>query len=195
MSRIGVWVCALSVSWVVGARAQEPSDVAEADERARERYEAAVVAFDAGSYEAALDLFRSAYALSPRPRLLYNIGTTADRLRRNQEALDAFEAYLEALPTASNATAVQRRIDVLREDLTRQRALVEAAMAAQGSSEVTVRPDDEAPRRRRRRWGGALAALAVVGGGVALAIALARSGGGAQTPEHDFVIQTLGGRR
>jgi hypothetical protein len=44
--------------------------------------------------------------------------------------------------------------------------------------------------------GGVIGAVLVVGGGVALAIGLSQRGGSSyQAPEHDFVIQTLGGRR
>lgn len=166
----------------------------EADDAlARERYEAAVVAFDAGSYEAALDLFRGAYELSARPQLLFNIGTTADRLRRDAEAAEAFEAYLEQAPNASNAESVRRRLGVLREEIARQRALSEAAAAASAGS-----PDEasESRSRRRRRWGGAIAAVLAVGGAVALAVALSqRSTSSYQVPQHDFVIQTLGAHR
>ncbi len=188
----GLFVIVASLVSVSHAKAQST----DADDAlARERYQAAVVAFDAGSYEAALDLFRGAYELSPRPQLLYNIGTTADRLRRNVEAVEAFEAYLEQAPDASNAESVRRRIEVLREEITRQRALEEAAAAAS----ATVEPDEASEsrgRRRRRVIGGVIGAVLVVGGGVALAIGLSQRGGGStQPPEHDFVIQTLGGRR
>jgi len=165
------------------------------DALARERYQAAVVAFDAGSYEAALDLFRGAYELSPRPQLLYNIGTTADRPRRNGEAVEAFEAYLEQAPDASNAESVRRRIEVLREEIARQRALEEAAAAATATDEPDEATESRS-RRRRRVIGGVIGAVLVVGGGVALAIGLSQRGGSSyQPPEHDFVIQTLGGRR
>ncbi|MCU0673952.1 MAG: hypothetical protein MUE69_14300 [Myxococcota bacterium] len=179
---------------LVSSRAGAQSSEAD-DALARERYQAAVVAFDAGSYEAALDLFRGAYELSPRPQLLYNIGTTADRLRRNVEAVEAFEAYLEQAPNASNAESVRRRIEVLREEIARQRALEEAAAAAAATEE----PDEASEsrgRKRRRVIGGVIGAVLVVGGGVALAIGLSQRGGSSyQAPEHDFVIQTLGGRR
>ena len=190
----GVLVNLATASLLLSSRthAQRSED---ADALARERYQAAVVAFDAGSYEAALDLFRSAYQLSPRAQLLYNIGTTADRLRRNAEAVEAFEAYLEQAPDASNADSVRRRIEVLREEIARQRALEEAAAAAVATDE----PDEASSsrgRKRRRVIGGVIGAVLAVGGGVALAIALSRGGGGSsQPPEHDFVIQTLGGRR
>jgi tetratricopeptide (TPR) repeat protein len=181
------------VATAVSAQAEAQSTDAN-DALARERHQAAVVAFDAGSYEAALDLFRGAYELSPRPQLLYNIGTTADRLRRNVEAVEAFEAYLEQAPDASNAESVRRRIEVLREEIARQRALEEAAAAAA----ATNAPDEasESRRRRRRVVGGVIGAVLAVGGGVALAIGLSQRGGSSyQAPEHDFVIQTLGGRR
>lgn len=181
-------VVATTLASRAGAQSTDANDAL-----ARERYQAAVVAFDAGSYEAALDLFRGAYELSPRPQLLYNIGTTADRLRRNAEAVEAFEAYLEQAPDASNAESVRRRLEVLREEIARQRALEEAAAAATATDEPA--PESRS-RRRRRVIGGVIGAVLVVGGGVALAIGLSQRGGGSyQPPEHDFVIQTLGGRR
>lgn len=192
--RLALALVSIVVSIGVSTSTRAEAQSSEADDAlARERYQAGVVAFDAGSYEAALDLFRGAYELSPRPQLLYNIGTTADRLRRNAEAVEAFEAYLEQAPNATNAESVRRRLEVLREEIARQRALEEAAAAA-GSAE----PDEasESRSRRRRRWGGAIAAVLAVGGGVALAIGLSQRGGSSpQVPEHDFVIQTLGGRR
>ncbi len=183
------------VATAVSAQAEAQSTDAN-DALARERHQAAVVAFDAGSYEAALDLFRGAYELSPRPQLLYNIGTTADRLRRNVEAVEAFEAYLEQAPDASNAESVRRRIEVLREEIARQRALEEAAAAAAAPDVPDEASESRGGKRRRRVIGGVIGAVLVVGGGIALAIGLSQRGGGSyQPPEHDFVIQTLGGRQ
>ena len=65
-----------------------------ADEEARVHFEAGRVAFSRGRYESALASFQEAYELSQRPALLYNIGTTFDRLRRDQEAIEAVERFL-----------------------------------------------------------------------------------------------------
>jgi len=77
-------------------------------------FESARTAFDDGDYETALERFRQAYAASPRPALLFNIATSADRLRRDDEALTAFEQYLAAEPDVENRTQIEARIRSLR---------------------------------------------------------------------------------
>jgi len=90
------------------------------DAEARSLYAAGQVAFREGRFENALDYFERAYALSHRAGLLYNVGTTQDRLRRDAEALAAFERYLAELPEAQNRGEVEARIVVLREAIARQ---------------------------------------------------------------------------
>ncbi|MCS6857156.1 MAG: tetratricopeptide repeat protein [Sandaracinaceae bacterium] len=85
------------------------------DEEARRRFLEGRSAYEAGNYEEALRLFEEAYRLSPRPALLYNIGQAADRLRFDERALQAFEAYLEVSPQdAPNRAEVEKRIPYLR---------------------------------------------------------------------------------
>jgi tetratricopeptide (TPR) repeat protein len=94
------------------------------DEEAHRRFEAGQLAFADGRYETALGDFRSAYELSHRAELLYNIGQCADRLRRDREALEAFDGYLsEAAGDARFRREVEARVAVLR-------AAVEASAAA-----------------------------------------------------------------
>lgn len=102
---------------VGGAAAAQDREDAAADEEARMRFEAGNLAYQQGRYESALNDFRQAYELSQRPALLFNIGAAAQNLRRDQEALDAFEAYLRELPTAQNRAAVEARIAILRRAL------------------------------------------------------------------------------
>lgn len=78
------------------------SDRDLAEMEARALFSAAVAAYDAGRYEDALDSFERAYARSGRAELLFNVGQCLDRLRRDEEAVDAFERYLAALPNAEN---------------------------------------------------------------------------------------------
>jgi len=87
------------------------------DDEARALFEAGRVAYSDGRFEAALGHFRNSYELSGRPRLLYNIGSAADKLRRDQQALEAFEAYLAQVPDADNRNEVAARIEVLRAQL------------------------------------------------------------------------------
>ncbi len=91
-----------------------------ADEEARGLFNAGEAAFSDARYEDALRYFRDAYRLSGRPGLLYNIGVAADRLRRDQEALEAFERFLaEAPPGTRQRQDAEARVRVLREAIAR----------------------------------------------------------------------------
>ncbi len=116
-----LWVLWLGlVASTSGARAQEtPTGVsANADEEARALFAAGREAYNDARYEEALGLFHRAYELSGRPAMLYNIGQTADRLRLDAEAMEAFDSYLRALPRADNHLEVETRLAVLRRSVT-----------------------------------------------------------------------------
>ncbi len=97
----------------VGSASAQPA-LSPQDQEARARFEAGSMAYEQGRYESALNDFRQAYELSHRPALLFNIGTAAQNLRRDREALEAFEQYLRELPDATNRAAVESRIEILR---------------------------------------------------------------------------------
>lgn len=104
------------------ARAQQAAAGAQAvpdasrDREARSLFEAGQEAFVAGRYADALDYFKRAHALSGRAVLLYNVGVAADRMRRDDEAIAAFERYLREAPsTVTNRTEVEGRLRALRE--------------------------------------------------------------------------------
>ena len=84
------------------------------DQEARALFQAGTVAFSDARYDDALGHFRRAYELSGRPQLLYNIGLAADRLRRDAEALEAFEGYLSEVPDSMQHQDVEARVRVLR---------------------------------------------------------------------------------
>ncbi len=86
----------------------------DADREARALSEAGLTAYHAGRYESALEYFERSYALSQRGALLFNIGAAAERLRRDERAIEAYEAYLEAVPNAQNREAVLSRLEILR---------------------------------------------------------------------------------
>ena len=118
--RVSVFSVPLFIVLLVGAQpalaqtASTPADQGE-DNEARALFEAGQVAFSEGRFENALEYFERAYELSQRPALLYNIGSSADRLRQDARALEAFEAYLVAMPDADNRQHVEARMAVLRE--------------------------------------------------------------------------------
>jgi tetratricopeptide (TPR) repeat protein len=114
----------MRLAWVLGAAlsisagAAHGQDVAgDPDAEARVLFEAGVYAFNGDRYAEALEHFERSYALSRRPKLLYNIGLAADRLQEEERALESFEAYLHELPDAENRVDVEARIAVLRRAL------------------------------------------------------------------------------
>ena len=158
---LGAVLVGLSLAFVpaVSAQLMEPAATDEelAEAEARALFNAAVAAYDAGRYEDALESFERAYRRSNRAALLYNMGQCYDRLRRDEEAVNAFERYLEAMPAAENRAQVESRIRALREAIARRAnpelaptavaAAAEPAVAAPGADLREER--SHRPRRQR----------------------------------------------
>jgi tetratricopeptide (TPR) repeat protein len=126
----------LLVCGIVGVAADAGAQGArpDVDQRGRDLFQEGRIAYDAGDFEGAYARFRAAYELSGRAELLYNIGISADRLGRLDEALDAYRAYVAALPEAENAVSVRDRIAVLAPE-----------EAARSTEPVAAPPPEPAP--------------------------------------------------
>jgi tetratricopeptide (TPR) repeat protein len=108
-------LCAAPITLPVSPSSAQPAASAEAlDAEARSLFEAGRTAYRDARYEDALGYYRRSYELSHRPELLYNIGQCEDRLRHDAEAIEAFEAFLAALPDAPQRAEVTVRLDILR---------------------------------------------------------------------------------
>ena len=112
------WIAALvailcAVLWPATGQAQD----AETLEEARRAFDSAREAYEGGRFEEALEGFERSFELTGSPEILFNIGTVADRLRRDRLALDAYERYLEARPDSADAENVGARIRALRQAL------------------------------------------------------------------------------
>lgn len=161
------------------AQAQETTD----DAAAREYFERGRAAFEQADYEAALVYFRHAYRLSRRGELQYNIGVAADRLQREQEALEAFEHYLEETENPSRQAEVHERIAALRASIEERAATERALQQAKIQYETRGQPAvDAGPGRIKTSAIVGSSALAALGAGgiAAMAIGLARDGSCAQ---------------
>jgi len=125
------------------------------DQAARILFESARTAFNAGDYPAALARFKQAYEASARPGLLFNIATTLDRLRQDDEALATFERFLAADPAVANRAEIDARIRSLRSAIeTRDRAAqVERERTEQLERERVAREEAERERRERESRG------------------------------------------
>jgi tetratricopeptide (TPR) repeat protein len=168
---------------VGSAFAQRDPELTSEDEEARSLFEAARTAYAAGRYEAALERFREAYELSGRPALLFNMATAADRLRRDEEALDLYERFLAAQPESPQRPEVEARIRILRE------ATREGGSRTDAEANASTRaPTDSSPTAPARDGGGGgsiaeqwwfwtLIGLVVAGGITAAVLATTLSGG------------------
>jgi tetratricopeptide (TPR) repeat protein len=125
------WACAAGL--LVGMAFSTPvfAQTIADDAAAKEYFEAGRVAFDQADYESALTYFRHAYRTSGRGALLYNIGVAADRLQRDQEAVEAFEQYLETTEKPTRESEVRTRIEALRKSIADKEATERALMEAE----------------------------------------------------------------
>lgn len=112
----------------------QPAEALAASEtqiaEARAAFEAATTAYDAGDFEEALEQFEIAHRLTGSADLLYNIATVSDRLRRDQAALDAYEAFLAQRPDTDDRENIEARIRVLREAIAEAEARAASEAAA-----------------------------------------------------------------
>ena len=76
-----------------------------AEEPARKVFEAGKQYYDTGYYDDALKSFRRAYDMCPKAGLLKNIGATEERLGNLAAAIEAYEQYVKAAPTADDRDA------------------------------------------------------------------------------------------
>lgn len=173
-----------------GASAQQPADEpSNEDQAARLLFQSAREAFAVGEYERALSGFQQAYDLSRRPALLYNIGTTLDRLRRDDEALAIFEQFLREDPETPNRAEIESRVAQLRAGIQARHAREEAARLEAERVEQERRAAEEerriAEEERRRAEevasGGTPPVLVISVGGVAVATGAMALGFGLRT--------------
>jgi tetratricopeptide (TPR) repeat protein len=151
------------------AAAQQTAD----DAAGREYFERGREAFERADYESALVYFRHAYRLSRRGELQYNIGVAADRLQREEEALEAFQHYLEETEEPTRQAEVRERIDAL------QRSIAERKATELALDEATIRyrtPEDGARVPKSAIIGASVLAAAGVAGVAAMSVGLAKNG-------------------
>jgi tetratricopeptide (TPR) repeat protein len=147
-----------------------PTSTAAADDStARAHFELARAAFEATDYEKALVHFQEAYELSGRAELQYNIGVTASRLRRDEEALVAFERYLAELEQPARELEVRKRIEAIRPILQQRQTVDQTQPVDQTPTDTTRIP-------RSAIVGASFLAAVGVTGVAAMGVGVARSG-------------------
>jgi tetratricopeptide (TPR) repeat protein len=163
---------------VGGASAQTGRE----DELARSLFMAGQAYYEQGEYELAQQQFERAYQLSPRPQLLMNVATSAERAGNLETAVEYMKRYIEELPNEADRPILERRLEAMQRRLARARADEERAAAGQApvpgaSEEDEGGPGDaaleteaaEVPSRPRPGLG-TPALIAYSAGGVGLAL-------------------------
>jgi tetratricopeptide (TPR) repeat protein len=147
------------------------------DAAGREYFERGRIAFEQADYERALIYFRHAYRLSRRGELQYNIGVAADRLQREDEALEAFRHYLEETTEPTREQEVQERITALEKSIAERRA-TELALERATLRDVGTagEPTDGARLPRSTIIGASTLAAVGVAGVAAMGVGLRKDG-------------------
>lgn len=166
---VGTW---LAIASPLAAQGR-PDDAA-----GREYFERGRSAFAQADYESALIYFRHAYRLSRRGELQYNIGVAADRLQREEEALEAFRQYLEETESPTREAEARQRIEALRRSLDEREAAARALQEARGHALEHNNQNDEDGARisRSALFGGSALGAVGAAGVIAMGVGLARSG-------------------
>ena len=118
--------------------------------------------FQRGDFDRALGEYKAAYQLSKEPSLIFNIGLCHDRANRPEEALLAFQRYLELAPNGDVA-------DETREEIARLTPVVEQ-IRAKRAAEEPLRRERELQEARARRGPPSRVPLYVMGGGAAIGL-------------------------
>lgn len=146
------------------------------DAAARKQFERGRAAFEQSNYEQALMHFRNASRLSNRGQLQYNIGITATRLQRDEEALVALQSYLEEVEHPPREQEVRQRIAALEGAIEAnkeaERQLSNAAVSSEDSDRAS--PGRKIPRSAI--VGSSVLGAVGVAGVVAMGVGLAKSG-------------------
>jgi tetratricopeptide (TPR) repeat protein len=152
--RLSLMLALLLAATTVHAQATQSAATPRAeidDKEARDLFKLGKQAFDEGRFERALKYFTDAHDLSHRAALLSNIGTVLDRLRRDQEALDAYKSYLAQVPDAPNRAQIEERVRIIDGALHKAAAEQGAASAASATAPEVPTPAQTAQAELARQ--------------------------------------------
>lgn len=121
-----------------GSAAAVPQDDVDT-EIAKRHFRKGRELYVAGNYEGALAEFQAAQLARPLPAFSYNIARCFDRMERLEEAIVAYQAYLDEGPAAHDVESVRQRIEQLRE-----RAIAQAKLRGGAAAGKPLPPPEAA---------------------------------------------------
>lgn len=191
--------CAISIVTVVlvissasSTAAQESSPSREDQGRAAELTRRALVHYEAGEAEEAVALLLEARRLYREPVLLYNLARAYEALGRDEEALAAYEQYVEERPDAPDSAAMQAHIESLRAHIAERERLAEERAAERRRRRVAERRADEAGGSGPWPWVLVGAGGAGLGAGLVVGVvAKSERDNAAADPVHETTLDTM----
>jgi tetratricopeptide (TPR) repeat protein len=173
LSRVALCIAVVAPALHVVAPTPEAFAQTAAVKRARELFKKSDESYRAGRFQEAIDLLAEAYALDPKPVLLYNQARAYEGLGDTRRAIDAYRRYLDADPSANDRGALEQRIATLERQV-QEREVLERQRDAAARSKKEEPPPSPAPQAERPPsavpWIVAGVGLASVGGGVVLGV-------------------------
>ena len=115
-------LCAVVLCASTVAIAQPAADDAKKAD-ARSLYEEGLKHYNLGEYDAAIDAFKKAYAISSAPGLLFNIAQSYRLKKDYEQASNFYLTYLRLKPDAPNRADVEQRIDEMNKLLEEQKSM------------------------------------------------------------------------
>ncbi len=139
-SRLLAMVCVVWLFWTMPAGAQGSGEV-DRDAQARHLYRNGEQLYSEGLYKDAIAAWSSAYNLSARPLILYNMANAQERMGLWQDALDSLNRYRAYAP-ADERDTLTKRISNLERHLWEQKQQEQkrAAMAQQPQPQPLLAP-------------------------------------------------------
>jgi hypothetical protein len=104
--------------------------------------------FEAGDFLGALAVFKDAYARFPSAKILLNIGTTLKELKRDSEAANVYQAYLDS-PDADPAKRAS--VEPILTEIDRVVGKLDITVTP-ADAQVQVNSDDWQPAAKARRY-------------------------------------------
>ncbi|MFK7999875.1 MAG: hypothetical protein AB8H86_09770 [Polyangiales bacterium] len=161
-----------------------------ADDEYQQHLDRGLSEYEAGRYETAAEAFQAAYAIRPEPELQYNAARSFERAVKREEAIAAYELFLELPGTTSDTrTRALHAVASLRAEI---EAINAAEQAPDPVTEVdpVVDPPEVAPVQpmppSSRRGGKTTAGWVLIGTGAVSLITGGIFGGLALASNNEF---------
>ncbi len=137
-------------------------------EQARQLAAEAARAYQEGQFVVALEKYRHAYDVAPRPELLFNIGQCHFQLKSYEWAIFFYQGYLGDRPRAANRPLVESLIAESRRHLRSEKKAPSPLFTQVAATRSGRAPQDEQAAFYRRWWfWTAVGVAAVAAGGTA----------------------------